>query len=40
MRLIMLVRNWKLVSSPDPTYERESGDIWMIPWASLMLITF
>ena len=29
-----------IVSSPDPTYERGSGDIWLIPRASLMLITF
>ena len=25
----------QLVSSPDPTYERGSGDIWLIPRASL-----
>ena len=29
-----------LVSSPDPTYKRGSGDIWLIPQASLTLITF
>ena len=29
-----------LVSSPDPTYERESGDIRLILRASLTLITF
>ena len=29
-----------VVSSPDPTYERGSGDIWLISQASLMLITF
>ena len=29
-----------IVSSPDPTYERGSGDIRLIPRASLMLITF
>ena len=29
-----------VVSSPDPTYERGSGDIRLIPWASLTLITF
>ena len=29
-----------LVSSPDPTYERGSGDIRLIPRASLTLITF
>ena len=29
-----------IVSSPDPTYERGSGDIRLIPWGSLMLITF
>ena len=27
------------ISSRDPTYERGSGDIWLIPRASLMLIT-
>ena len=31
---------WVLVSSPDPTYERGSGDIRLIPRASLTLITF
>ena len=30
----------KVVSSPDPTYERGSGDIQLIPRVSLMLITF
>ena len=30
----------RIVSSSDPTYERGSGDIWLIPRASLMLITF
>ena len=29
-----------LVTSPDPTYERGSGDIRLIPRASLTLITF
>ena len=29
-----------LVSAPDTTYERGSGDIWLIPRASLTLITF
>ena len=29
-----------LVSSPDPTYERGSGDIRLVPRASLTLITF
>ena len=29
-----------VVSSPDPTYERGSGDIRLIPQASLTLITF
>ena len=29
-----------IVSCPDPTYERGSGDIRLIPRASLMLITF
>ena len=29
-----------VVSSPDPTYKRGSGDIRLIPQASLMLITF
>ena len=29
-----------VVSSPDPTYKRGSGDIWPIPLASLTLITF
>ena len=29
-----------LVSSPDPTYKRGSGDIRLIPRASLTLITF
>ena len=28
-----------VVSWPDPTYERGSGDIRPIPWVSLMLIT-
>jgi len=30
----------KLVSSPDPTYKRGSGDIQLIPQVSLTLITF
>ena len=30
----------RVVSSPDPTYERGSGDIRLIPRASLTLITF
>ena len=29
-----------VVSSLDPTYKRGSGDIWLIPQASLTLITF
>jgi len=29
-----------LVSSPDPTYDRGSGDIWLIPRVSLMLMKF
>ena len=32
--------SFRLVSSPDPTYERGSGDIRPIPWALLSLITF
>ena len=30
------IANDCLISSPDPTYERGSGDIRLIPWASLL----
>ena len=34
-----IVAAQSVVSSPDPTYERGSGDLRLIPWASLMLIS-
>ena len=36
--ILRLRSNLEIVSSPDPTcVERGSGDIWLIPWASLKI---